>query len=332
MTEALGPFRCATASTERDEPLAGTASTVTAYLLVENPGPWGVEALRDSRLPTSVRAGLAAAAKDAGVRVLMIRRHHRRAPREGFAVFAAYADPHAPRAERGRLEHAEDLLALDLAALGSGHSAGLTPHHEPLYCVCTHGKHDACCAELGRPVAAALTAARPAATWECSHIGGDRFAGNALVLPDGLYYGRLDVGSAVAVAGTHEAGHLDLAHLRGRSGYAMPVQAAELALRRELGETERTALRLVAQRRDGERTVATFAVAGTAGSGGAGGSGGSGGPGGAGRRAPSTYDVEVRSERGAAEQLTCSALRQNPVPRHTLVEISEVPSRSAASG
>ena len=93
-------------------------------------------------------------------------------------------------------------------------------------------------------MAAALSAAHPEDTWEVSHIGGDRFAGNLLVLPHGLYYGRLDAPSAVAVAGDHEAGQLDLDHLRGRSGYAMPVQAAEIALRRELGETRDDALRL----------------------------------------------------------------------------------------
>jgi hypothetical protein len=51
---------------------------------------------------------------------------------------------------------------------------------EPIYLVCTHGRHDACCAVRGRPVAAALAAAYPERTWECSHIGGDRFAANVV--------------------------------------------------------------------------------------------------------------------------------------------------------
>ena len=44
-------FRCSAAGLERGDAIAGTASTVRAFLLVENPGPWGVDALRDSRLP-----------------------------------------------------------------------------------------------------------------------------------------------------------------------------------------------------------------------------------------------------------------------------------------
>ena len=62
----------------------------------------------------------------------------------------------------------------------------------PIYLVCTHGRHDACCALRGRAVAARLAEQRPDLVWECSHIGGDRFAPNVLVLPQGLYYGRVE--------------------------------------------------------------------------------------------------------------------------------------------
>ena len=115
----------------------------------------------------------------------------------------------------------------------------------PLFGVCTHGRHDACCAERGRPVAAALTASHPAETWEISHMGGDRFAANMVVLPEGLYYGRMDPGSASEVAWLHEAGRLDLGRLRGRSSYPMHVQYAEIALRRHLEEDRLDAVRLV---------------------------------------------------------------------------------------
>jgi hypothetical protein len=295
------PFRCAAESAARGDPLAGTASTVRAFLLVENPGPWGVDALRDSRLPEPVRAGLATRARAAGVRVLLVRRHHRRAPREGFTVFAAYADPARPWAERVVLDRAEDLLELDLASLGAGRSPGLPPHGGSLLCACTHGRHDACCAERGRPVAAALAGAHAEQAWECSHIGGDRFAGNLLVLPHGLYYGRLEPEQALAVADAHLDGHLVLEHLRGRSGWPMPVQAAEIGLRRELTETRLDAVSLLGVERTGSLTVARLAVAG------------------------STYDVEVRTVRGPAEHvLTCRAGRAATAPGHQVVAVREV--------
>ena len=62
---------------------------------------------------------------------------------------------------------------------------------DPLYLVCTHGRHDACCALRGRPVALELDRVRPGRVWETSHVGGDRFAANLLVLPTGEVYGRV---------------------------------------------------------------------------------------------------------------------------------------------
>ncbi|HYH35643.1 MAG TPA: sucrase ferredoxin, partial [Nocardioides sp.] len=180
----------------------------------------------------------------------------------------------------------------------AGRSPGLETSGESLLCVCTHGRHDACCAERGRPVASALAAAHPDQTWEISHIGGDRFAGNALFLPHGLYYGRLDAVSSIAVAGRHLGGHLDLDHLRGRSSYPMPVQVAEIGLRRQLGETRLDALRLVSHRRDGDLRHARFAVTG------------------------SEWEVTVRSRPGAdLHRLTCRARRDNAVPQHEVLDI-----------
>ena len=118
------------------------------------------------------------------------------------------------------------------------------------------------------------------------------------MLPHGLYYGRLDAPSAVAVAGSHEAGELDLDRLRGRSGYAMPVQAAEIALRRELGETRNDALRLTGRERSADETTAVFDVAGAA------------------------WEVRVRSSPGEQTRLTCQATRENPIPVHEVVSIT----------
>ena len=85
----------------------------------------------------------------------------------------------------------------------------------PLLLVCTHGIHDTCCALRGRPVAAALAEHWPDAVWECSHVGGDRFAPNVVVLPDGYYYGQLDPESAVAAVRSHLAGTVDAALAAG---------------------------------------------------------------------------------------------------------------------
>ena len=214
-------------------------------------------------------------------------------------MFAAHADPARPRLEHATVADLREVLDLDLERFGAGDSSGLQPYHGSLLCVCTNGRHDACCAEFGRPVAMALDDAYPEETWEVSHIGGDRFAGNMVVLPHGLYYGRLDPEAGVKIAGAHLQGRLDLDHLRGRSSYPMPVQAAEHHLRRWIGATRIDDVELVGRTVDDDVTAATFAVSG------------------------GTYAVRVRTllDPATATRLTCKAHRDNPVPRHELLSV-----------
>lgn len=289
-------FRCAAASVLRDEPMAGTASTVRAFLLIEDTGPWGTDALRDARLPDGLGERIRVKAAAARVRPLLIRRPDRTAL-EGRRVFAAYADPSRPWLESGLVTDLHDVLDLDFPALRAGRSSGLERDESSIFCVCTHGKHDTCCAERGRPAAAALEAAHREHTWEISHIGGDRFAGNMLVLPDGLYFGRIDAVTGLTVAGAHLAGELDLDHLRGRSGLPTAVQFAEVALRRDLAESRNDSVRFVSRQIDGATTRAEFDVAG------------------------SRYAVWVSTRHDPAQRLTCSARRDNPIPVHELLDV-----------
>ncbi|ABL83874.1 MULTISPECIES: sucrase ferredoxin [unclassified Nocardioides] len=293
-------FRCAAASLLRDEPVAGTATQVRAWLLVEHTGPWGADALLDARLPEGVGPALKDRARALRAKILLIRRFSSTSDGAGVRVFAALADPVRPRIEAGRLGDVREVLDLDLAGFRDGGSTGLSAYDSALFCVCTNGRHDACCAERGRPIARALDRAHPEETWEVSHIGGDRFAGNLVVLPQGLYYGRLDPAAALAVAGAHLAGELDLDHLRGRSSQPMAVQAAEILLRRELGATREPDVVLVGRSVEADLTTAVFAVAGA------------------------TYDVRVRTTRdpATATQLTCKARRANPVPAHELLSVT----------
>ena len=66
--------RCSTASAALDEPMAGTASTVASWLLLEHAGPWGVDAFVDARLPDGFGRELLERCAAARVRPLLIRR------------------------------------------------------------------------------------------------------------------------------------------------------------------------------------------------------------------------------------------------------------------
>jgi hypothetical protein len=227
MAERIG---CAVTSAVLGEPLYGTASQVRRWILVEQPGPWGRDAVAESRLPVDVASGLRAAARAAGARLLLIRRHGRSSPTD-LTCFAVVTTPEVRRVERLTFTDPAELLDVDWTPLRRFAPIGGEPHPAPVYLVCTNGKHDVCCAELGRPVAGALDAEVGDAAWEVSHVGGDRFAATLVALPEGIYLGRVDPSNAVRLVTGLEEGRVDLAHLRGRSSSPFAAQAAEHLLR-----------------------------------------------------------------------------------------------------
>jgi len=92
------------------------------------------------------------------------------------------------------------------------------------------------------------------AIWETSHVGGHRFAGNLVALPFGRYFGRVDRDNAGSVMAAVRDGVIPLAHFRGRSGWPQPAQAAEVFVRRALGDDAIAGWRLVELRRTGDAT------------------------------------------------------------------------------
>ncbi|HEX7311179.1 MAG TPA: sucrase ferredoxin [Gaiellaceae bacterium] len=141
-------------------------------------------------------------------------------------------------------EGAKVLLVKHFGTRFADTSADLVPGRRR-YLVCTNGARDPCCAIRGPAVAQVLARARPGQVYECSHLGGHRFAANVLVLPDGLCFGRLDARSAPGLADELDAGRLPLEHLRGRTAFEPEQQAAEILARRELGLAGLDDLRLV---------------------------------------------------------------------------------------
>ncbi|GLZ28337.1 sucrase ferredoxin [Lentzea sp. NBRC 105346] len=212
-----------------DEPLAGTAASASAWLCLEQPGPWGRDALVESHLDPMLGAELSRRASAAGVRMLLIRRPGRHADTHEPVrrqVFLASTAPGASWLEQAVLAAPEELLELDFAALGAGRSEAFgTPVSSPLVLVCTNSKRDMCCALYGRPIASALD------LWECTHTGGHRFAPTGVVLPTGYLYGRLDLDLAVRLT----AGEIVADRCRGRSCWSPQAQVAEVAVRAEIG-------------------------------------------------------------------------------------------------
>ncbi len=137
----------------------------------------------------------------------------------------------------------------------------------------------------------------PEETWEVSHIGGDRFAPNVLVLPDGLYYGRLEPGDAEDFVSAHRTGLLTLPRLRGRTMFDFRVQAAEHYLRVHTGDSSLAAPTLLGSHRDGDRTRVVMRLSG------------------------SRWAVVMRTHHRSPEQLTCRAAGPSGALAHELVGV-----------
>lgn len=225
--------RCSALSRDAGEPRGGTAPHARVWVLLEQPGPWGRDAVRDSHLEPEVAEPLAALAEPGAVRVGLIRSTDRHADRHPArrTLLVARTDQGATWLSSRSVADLDALTRFDVAACLSSTTPpdALPGVHDPTVdaalLVCTNARRDRCCALLGRPLAAELAAQSDARTsvWETSHLSGHRFAPTYLSLPDGYLYGGPD------------AADRTVASCRGRSSLPAAAQAAELAVLRHLG-------------------------------------------------------------------------------------------------
>jgi hypothetical protein len=224
----LDPGRCSVRALARGDSLVATAAPAQRWLLIEQPGPWGRDALAESRFDRTVVPELSRRSRAESVRLLLVRRPGDRLADSGRRW--AYADSRP--GQEGLWWSVRSSDAELLTAPWDG-SVGVRAER-PVFLVCTHGGHDACCALRGRPLARTMRAPGPADVWECSHLGGDRFAANVVVLPHGFYYGQVP-GNGEELVRAHDVGQVALPWLRGRAGVPPPGQAAQHSARAELG-------------------------------------------------------------------------------------------------
>jgi hypothetical protein len=201
-------------------------------VLLEVPGSWGPQALDAARLPRPVARVLRDRAARAGARILLIRRPGRHPVVDRPRTWVV-ADLRAGLLQRGTWTEPDQLLEIQVSAAVS--SSVERPAH-PLTLVCTHARHDQCCAIDGRPVVQALRDDGRAEVWECSHLGGDRFAANVLVLPSGDMYGRMTAQNVPSLLDAVTQDRVLLGCYRGRCGDPHVVQSARWHAMRLLGE------------------------------------------------------------------------------------------------
>lgn len=223
---------CSDQSLARNDPMYGTASAGLSWILLELPGAWGHSVFLQS--PSVIDPDLGRAivrrVESAKIRIAAIRRPGRRPATPRWRWFMANSREGSEALYCGEVDGPRDYLNLAL----DGSDGRLCP--DPVVAICAHGKHDQCCAVRGRSACAAIAAQYPDFTWECSHLGGDRFAATMLVLPEGLCYGRVDTADAAELVRLYLDGRLDNRFLRGRTSLPHAVQAAQYFVREAYGD------------------------------------------------------------------------------------------------
>jgi (2Fe-2S) ferredoxin len=299
VSQSDSAYRCADEARVRADPLAGTAPPTRRWLLLEHPGPWRIDAVAGVGIDPEVLTTLTRRAGST-TRILLVRRTgriDRKAPRNWILAGLDMDTVTGPWRSDNDLLVAADAL--------TGTAPPATGDPDPVILVCAHGVHDVCCALRGRPVAATLASRWPELVWECSHIGGDRFAPNVVVLPDGFYYGNLDPYSALVTVAAHLRGIVLPDQLRGMARFLPPVQAAVAAAYRRYGPlgpsdvTVRSAEDIGPHHGHGSETIVELAI----------------------EPQQRLLTVRVLAVRRPEAKLTCRAARETPATEYRIIDV-----------
>ncbi len=228
-TSSKKAFYCSTASRYFKEALAGTAANYKSYILVEHAGPFPSKAT-DGLMNKSWLQGLNQLALRNKGKLLLIRNRHTnyRTCRIVFVdcVRQKYFEIVVPL---------EEVHTIDVESyLNNTHTVW---EQTPFFLVCTNGKKDKCCAKFGFPVFRFFENLRVPFNykiWECTHIGGDRFAANAVLMPFGVYYGRVGVEDVHTIVQRTALGKIHPTNYRGLCRLSFFEQTVEWNLRQHL--------------------------------------------------------------------------------------------------
>ncbi|MGH7801926.1 MAG: sucrase ferredoxin [Thermodesulfobacteriota bacterium] len=253
--ENMHKFFCSELSIKAREEMFGTVPRVDVWFLLEYREAWAEKAFPSSNIPENVKKHLSNYLESIpNSRVQLIKRHDRSSDLIKF--YLAVSDEIEPRLFEFTLSNHEDLLEFDIPKILDG-STFL--RKDPLILVCAHGTHDTCCGKFGVPVyMEAIKHEKGCMTWQCTHLGGHRFAANLLCLPHGIYYGRVRAENVNSLINEYQNHFVNLENYRGRSCYSNEAQSAEYYLRMKTGTKEIPAFRIKKTKKEGDNSMIEF--------------------------------------------------------------------------
>ena len=221
---SLGKVRfCARESAQRGDSLLGTATESGCYLLVECGGVWPAR-VADLLLAPGIPESLSNALREfiawcpKMVHPLLIKQSGKSGSPRIYVI-------HPSRAAGRCLSYANCTVGFFAALQEAYWNPG---YIGDIALVCTHGKRDKCCAKLGEPVYDRLRIelGDKFDVFQCSHVGGDRFAANVLWLPHGIFLGHVHTGLSATIDKLR-AKSIPLEKLRGNASLPSAAQYFE---------------------------------------------------------------------------------------------------------
>jgi hypothetical protein len=225
---------CRDSASDRNEPLWGTADQVDAWLLLEYRGDWSQKAIADNALDSTTDRWLKETLRglvSQGLRPRLLFVRQPEAEQDRVTVMLNLCGRPQPVLYRRDVGSYAELQHVDFVRMAAEPALpAFQPQSAGLYLVCTNAARDQCCGRYGVPVYLALRERLADRIWQCTHVGGHRFAPNVLYLPSGTLYGRVNLGDLDRFVSAVEAGRVPAEWLRGRTANAYHVQAAEAML------------------------------------------------------------------------------------------------------
>ncbi len=247
---------CSELSLDAKEEIFATTPRVDVWFLMEYRGGWTDKTFLDSKIPEGVKKRINLHLETIpNSRLQLIKRHDN--PGDVLKFYVAKSDELEPKLFEFDFRSYEELLGLDFNEILEGNS---NLSEELLFLVCTNGAYDKCCGKYGAPVyLEAVKNEKNFMIWQTTHLGGHRFAANVLILPYGIYYGRVRSMDVEELMMDSINCSINLEHYRGRSCYSKDVQAADYFLRTKTGIKEISALRFISLRNlDKEHAIIEF--------------------------------------------------------------------------
>ncbi len=225
---------CSQMSLDKGEHLYGTAPQIKNWFLLEYRGVWRKDAFAESSLPQEVKDHLRAMLSSfEESRIQFIGEP---SPNKKDIVFYyAHSSEFSPKLYKFEFANPRDLLEINLMELVQTGEIERYSCDQSLALVCTHGGRDICCAQFGVAVLREIADQPNLCVWRSSHVGAHRFAANVVMLPEGIYYGRVSRSNARQVMESHLKGEIFLDCYRGRSCFSQTSQVADYFLREQTG-------------------------------------------------------------------------------------------------